>query len=138
MLRPIEHKHLPTNRLRRDQVRVLRHVPRAVHLPVVVNALHDLHARRGRERVPAELAALVVVRRVIELVGGGAGGLGDLDGGDLEVVLRLAGGVGAEEEAVGVVGFGGLARMEGRKGVSGGYLGRGLRRTIPCRGPTGR
>ena len=62
MLRPIEHKHLPTDRLRRDQVRVLRHVPRAVHLPVVVDALHDLDARRGRKRVPAELAALVVVR----------------------------------------------------------------------------
>lgn len=55
----------------------------------------------------AEFLALVVIVCSVKFLGAGGrvGAFGDLDLGDLEVVLGLAGGVGAEEEAVGCVGF---------------------------------
>ncbi len=53
VLRPVPHEHLPRDGARRDEVGVLRHVPRAVDLARVVDALRDLYARLGREGVPA-------------------------------------------------------------------------------------
>lgn len=55
----------------------------------MVDLLDDLDARRRRDRVPAELAALIVVRLTGERVSGRARALGNVDCGDLEVVLRL-------------------------------------------------
>jgi hypothetical protein len=99
VLRAVEHEHLAVDRLRREQVRVLRHVPRAVDLARVVDALHDLHA--PRERVPAQLATRVVVRAPVEHVRAPpTGAQGDLHGRDLQVVACLPGCVRAEEDAV--------------------------------------
>lgn len=105
MFRAIEDQHIPTDRLGSNQVRILGHVARPVDLAVMVDLLDDLDARCGGDGVPAQLPALVVIRVAIELVRVGASALGDLDCGYLEVVLRLAGGVRAEEEAVGSVWF---------------------------------
>ena len=48
VLGPVKHVHLAHDGFRRDQVGVLGHVPRAVHLSRVVDRLRDLHARFGR------------------------------------------------------------------------------------------
>jgi hypothetical protein len=99
VLRAVEHEHLAADRLGGEQVRVLRHVPRAVDLARVVDALHDLHA--PRERVAPQLAARVVVRAPVEHVRATpAGAQGDLHGRDLQVVACLSGCVRAEEDAV--------------------------------------
>jgi hypothetical protein len=101
VLRPVKDQHLPAHGFGRDQIRVLRHVSRAVDLAGVVDSLNDGDARRGRECMAAELTCRVRVRCAGELVcTGGGHALGNLDGRDLEVVLRLAGGVCAEEESV--------------------------------------
>ncbi len=72
----------------------------------MVDALDDADTRRGRDGVATQLAALIVVVGAVDLVGpGGAIAFGDGHGGDLEIVLGLAGRVGAEEEAVDRVGF---------------------------------
>jgi len=124
VLGAVEHVDLAHDGLGRDQVRVLRHVARAVHLARVVDRLGDLDPGLGR-RVRADLckreerkgervsstsrvgergsrgrwgrtAALVIV-----LVEAEAGlGLGEVDLGDLEVVVVLARGVCREQEAV--------------------------------------
>jgi hypothetical protein len=89
----------------------LPHVAGAVDLAGVVYALDDGDARGGGDGVSAELACGFGVGGTGEVgvgwsVGGGPwAGTGDLDGCDLEVVLGLAGGVGAEEEAVSGVWF---------------------------------
>lgn len=100
MLCAIKHKHLASDRLGRNKVGVLGHVPRAVDLPFMVDLLDDLNAWAGRDSVGPELSGFVVVGVAGEVFGGvGAGRDGDR--GDLEVVLRLAGGVSTEKEAVG-------------------------------------
>jgi hypothetical protein len=120
MLCPIKHIHVPANRLCRQNVRVLWHVSGSVDLPIVVNALDDLDpGGRSRGRgMGADLAGGVVVFGEAGGVCSGGGGrrgrlgFGDLDLGDDEVVLGLARGMGAEEDAVeGVVGV----RRAGRK-----------------------
>ena len=68
MLRPIPHEHIPRHRARRDQVWVLRHIPSAIDLARVVDALRDLYARLLREGMATELAALVVVGRAVDTV----------------------------------------------------------------------
>ena len=108
MLRPIKHIHLPRHRLRRKQVRVLGHVPRAVHLALVAYPLRDVDARLlrgGGERVAPELATLVVVVRAVEHVARQACAFGEVHFGDLKVVRGLARGVSPEEEAVNRVGL---------------------------------
>jgi len=51
MLRAIKDEHLTRDGLRCDQIRVLRHVARAVDLSIVVNFLSDLDARLWRDGV---------------------------------------------------------------------------------------
>jgi hypothetical protein len=57
--------------------------------------------------VAAQFTSVVVVVCAIEFIRAACWviAFGYLDGGDLEVVLCLAGGVGSKEEAVGCVGF---------------------------------
>jgi hypothetical protein len=55
--------------------------------------------------MPAELAGAFVIGRVIEHVGSRAGTLRYLNGGDLQVIPGLAGGVGAEQDPVGSIGL---------------------------------
>lgn len=110
MLRAIEDEDFARNSLRRDQVWVLRHVPRAVDLAVMVNFLNNLYPRRWWETVATQFPAFVVIVGTIKFIspGGRVVTFGDLDSGDLEIVLGLPGGVSAEEEAVSGVGFGGV------------------------------
>lgn len=49
MLRTVKDKHLARDGLRCNQIRVLRHVARAVDLSIVVNLLNDLDARLWRD-----------------------------------------------------------------------------------------
>ena len=106
MLGAVKDEHLARYGLGRDQVRVLRHVSRAVDLARVVDPLHDVDPRLARgERVPAELAPLVVVRAAVEHVRAWPAARGDLHGRDLQVVRCLAGRVRAEQQAVNRVGF---------------------------------
>lgn len=77
----------------------------------MVDLLDDLDAGGGREEsVPAELTTVVIVGGTVEGIGTAwdVVAFGDLDGGDLEVVLGLAGSVGAKDEAVGCVRFVGV------------------------------
>lgn len=73
----------------------------------MVDFLDNLDAGRRGDGMAAQFAALVVVVPGIELIraGGGIVALWDLDGCYLEVILRLARGVCAEEQAMGGVGF---------------------------------
>ena len=106
MLGAVEDEHLARDGLGRDQVRVLWHVARAVHLACVVDPLHDVDARLARgERVSAELAPLVVVRAAVEDVRAWPGARGDLHRRDLQVVRCLTGRVRAEKQAVRRVGL---------------------------------
>ncbi len=58
----------------------------------------------------SELTTLVVVVAAVQFVGAwGVVTFGDRDGGDLEVILGVAGGVGSEEEAVDGIGLVGWA-----------------------------
>ena len=51
MFRPIKHENLTRNRLGRNQIGVLWHIPSTVHLPIMVYPLDDLNpGRRGRRR----------------------------------------------------------------------------------------
>ena len=77
------------------------HVPRAVDLALVVDALYDLYAGLRWERVASQLAALIVVVAPIKTVGGGAViAFWEVYGGNLEVVLGLSGRVGPKEDAM--------------------------------------
>ena len=106
MLGAVEDEDFARDGLGGDQVRVLRHVARAVDLARVVDLLHDVDARLARgQRVPAELAPLVVVRAAVEDVRARPGARGDLHRRDLQVVRRLSRGVRAEKQAVRRVGF---------------------------------
>lgn len=100
MLRPIKHIHLSRNRLSRNQVGVLWHIPRTVHLALVVDALRDLYTRGVGNGVSTQFSAFIVIVRTIERICTWTLAFGDLDGGNLEVVLRLAGSVCAKEQAV--------------------------------------
>lgn len=112
MFRAVENEHLASDSLGRDQVGVLGHIPRPVHFPCMVDLLYDLNAGLGRDGVAAQLAPLVVVVCAVELIRGGAAiALWDLNSSNLEVVLRLAGGVCSEEEAMGSVWFVGGSRL---------------------------
>ena len=137
MLRPVEHEYVARDGLGRDQVRVLRHVARAVDLARMVDALHDADARLcRRERVCAELAALLVVRAAVEDVRACPAASRDLHRRNLQVVRRLAGRVRAEKQAVDRV------RLVGGTGWGRGIRLRlsagGVRRTILCLGTIGR
>lgn len=68
----------------------------------MVDFLNDLYPRRRGKAVATDFAALLVVVGAVELIGAGCGAitLGDLDGGDLEVVLGLSGGVRSKQEAM--------------------------------------
>ena len=66
----------------------------------MVDALRDLYARGVGNGVSTQFSALIVIVRAIERVCTWTLAFGDLDGGNLEVVLRLAGSVCAKEQAV--------------------------------------
>mmetsp|Transcript_253 Transcript_253/g.671 ORF Transcript_253/g.671 Transcript_253/m.671 type:complete len:270 (-) Transcript_253:174-983(-) len=66
VLGPVEDVHLRRRRLRRDEVRVLRHVARAVDLALVVDLLRDLDLRRNTCEA-TRLAALIVVLARVDL-----------------------------------------------------------------------
>lgn len=108
----IEDEDLAADGLSGEKVRVLRHVPGAVDLAVVVDTLNYLYARRRGQGVAAELAALVIVGGTVELLGGGPGAVWKLYLGDLKVVLALARGVGAEQKTVGGVRLVGVSGLE--------------------------
>ena len=96
MFRPIKHKHLPTRALRRNQVRVLGHIPRPIYLFRMQNLLRNLDSRLlglGGEGVATELSPFVVIGGAVESVGGVAFAVGEVHCRDLEVVLRLTGSV---------------------------------------------
>ncbi len=95
MLRTIENEDFTRDGLCRDQVRVLRHVTRAVDFTIVVDFLDDLYPRRRRKGMGAYFAAFFVIVSAVKLVSTGSRviTLWDLDRGDLEVVLGLSGGV---------------------------------------------
>lgn len=86
----------------------------------------------------SEFTTVVVVGISIEFISVGAGSFGDLNGGDLEVVLGLAGGVGAEEETVGCVGFVGWSGDMGSGRLERGKGGREEGLTILCQGTIGK
>ena len=72
----------------------------------MVDLLSDLNARLWGQRVPTELAPLVIVVAAVEAVGRAARvAFWEVHLSDLEVVLRLPGGVGAEQQAVDRVGL---------------------------------
>ena len=117
MLCAIEDEYFPRDGLGRDQVWVLRHVARTVDLALMVDALNYLDARRGGQRVAAELAPLIVVVAPVEAVRRGAVvALWKVDGGNLEVVLGLPRRVRAKKDAVDSVG---LVRGSGNSSIDG-------------------
>ena len=84
MLGPVKDEHLARHGFCGYHIGVLRHVARAVDLALMVDFLHDVDARLARgQRVPAQLAALVVVRAAVEDVCAWSGTRGDLHRGDL-------------------------------------------------------
>ena len=62
----IEDVHVGAHRLRRQHEGVLRHVSRAIHLPIVINVLHHLHLGTTAPESPG-LTALVVVLSPVHL-----------------------------------------------------------------------
>ncbi len=101
MLRPIKNQDFARDRFGGDQVWVLGHVPRAVDLALVVDALYDLYAGLRGKGVATQLATLIVVVTPVEAVGGGTViTFWKVDGGDLKVVLGLSGRVGTEQDTV--------------------------------------
>lgn len=83
----------------RDEVGLLGHVARLVDLALVHHLLLDVEAALGAAAVAADFLLLLVVAAGVLL----GDRVGELDFGDLEVVGVVAGGVGADEEAVGGV-----------------------------------
>jgi hypothetical protein len=103
MLRAIKDEHLAADSLGGDHVGVVRHVAGAIDLARVVDPLDDGDARSGWYGVAAELAPGLVVgglREVDCAAAAGGRAFGDLDGGDLEVVLCLSRSVRSQEESV--------------------------------------
>ena len=81
----VKHKHIAAGRLGGDDARVLRHVPRPIYLPFVVDLDLDLNLAGDRAKA-AKLALLVVVVGGVEL-----GVLvGQLYTSDQQVVLLVA------------------------------------------------
>lgn len=107
MFCPVENQHLSSNGLGRNQVWVLGHIPSPVDFPGMVDLLDNLDAGRRGDGVAPKLAALIIVVPPIELIcaTGDVIAFGNLHGRYLQVILGLAGGVGAEEEPMGGVGF---------------------------------
>lgn len=70
----------------------------------MVDLLNDLYAwlRRG-DGVPTQLAAFIVIRIAVKLVSRRTRAFGDLNGGNLEVVLGLTRSVCAKEQTMGRV-----------------------------------
>ena len=68
MLRPIEHQDLPTDRLGRDEIWVLGHIPGTVDLARMVDPLDDVDSGRGRDCVTTQLAALIIILCAVDLV----------------------------------------------------------------------
>lgn len=101
MLRPIKNQHLASDGFCRDQVRILRHVPRTVDLAGMIDFLGYLNARCGWDGVPTQLSSFVVIVAAVEFVSARA--FRDLNGSDLKVVLCLTGGVCAQEETMSLV-----------------------------------
>lgn len=71
----------------------------------MVDLLNNLDAWLSRDGMSSELTTVIIVGIPIEFVRVRSGMFGNLDGGDLEVVLGLARGVGTEEETVDCMGF---------------------------------
>ena len=102
MFRAVKHKHFPRYRLRSNEVRILWHVTCPIDFPLMVDALYDLNPGLWRDAVAAEFSAFVIVVRTIESIRGSTViALGELDCGNLKVVLCLARRMCTEEKAVG-------------------------------------
>jgi hypothetical protein len=110
VLRAVKDQHFSSDSFGGDEIWVLGHVSRAVDLSFMVDFLDDLYPRAGWQRVSSELATLIVVVGAFKLIGarGGVVAFGDLDCGDLKVVLRLSGCVRSKEKSVGCVGLRGI------------------------------
>ena len=77
------------------------HVPRAVDLALVVDALYDLYTGLRRKGMATELATLIVVVIPVQTVCGGAVvALWEVDSGNLEIILGLPGRVGTKQDAM--------------------------------------
>ena len=77
------------------------HVPRAVDLALVVDTLYDLYTGLWGKCVSTQLAALIVVVAPVKTIGGGTIiTLGEVNGGNLEVVLGLPRRVRAKKDTV--------------------------------------
>lgn len=100
MLRPIKDVRRPHDGPRRDQVNILGAVPCSVDLSIVVDLLHNLDPR-SITSVRSHLTLVIIVLRLRE----GHVSVGQLDLGDLQVVLVLLGRVRANEETVRRVGL---------------------------------
>jgi len=61
MFRAIKDENLTRNRLRCNQIWILRHVARTVDLAIVVNLLNDLDTRLRRDGMSAQFAKLIIV-----------------------------------------------------------------------------
>ena len=103
MARPIKDKHVAADGLGGQHVRVLGHVPRAVDLAGVVDALHDAHARGSGQCMSPELSTRIVIIAVVESVCAWTATFRDIDLGNLEVVGCLCGRVRAEKYAMSCV-----------------------------------
>lgn len=136
MFCPVENQHFSRDGLGRNQVWVLGHVPSPVDFPSMVDLLDNLDAGRRGDGVASKLAALVIVVPPIEFIcaTGDVVAFGNLNGRYLQVVLGLTGGVGAEEEPMGGVGFVcGSANLTMRDSIRVGMV----KRTIRYRGTIG-
>jgi hypothetical protein len=70
MPRSIPNQHLSRDRLCRDQVWILWHIPCTVHLAWMVDSLRDLDVRLlGGDRVSPELTTLIIIGGAVEAVG---------------------------------------------------------------------
>lgn len=101
MLRPIPHVHIVIRCPGRDEVRILRLIPSLVNFAGVNNLLNDRELNRlFRCAVSAQL-----FRAWIVVCKSGCRWFRQLDLCNLDVIFRVAGGVSAEEEAMGAKGF---------------------------------
>lgn len=105
MFRPIKNKHFPSDSLCSNQIRILGHISCPINFSRMVDLLNNLDAWLSRDGMSSELTTVIIVGIPIEFVCVRSGVFGNLDGGDLEVVLGLARGVGTEEETVDCMGF---------------------------------
>lgn len=101
MFRSVKYENFARDGLRSNEVRILGHVARSVHFAGMVDLLNDLNPGLWWEGVATELAPFVVIVRTVKPVSRPTViTLREMYGGDLEIVLCLAGRMCAEKQAV--------------------------------------